>query len=253
MVRRSPLALAYHGVRAVPLREDPMRLFCAPDQVRRDIRVLRAWGYELVTFGELAARIAGGAGSGCAALTFDDGLADNLETLVPLLRSERAAATVFVVSGWLGHRHPDAGWAPILDGEGLRALHAAGIEIGAHTITHPDLTTLPGPAAEAELAGSRSALEAMLDAPVTVAAYPYGAADATVRDAARRAGLTAACRTSGAGNVADPFDLPREAMGNGASRLGLRLKRGGRHEPLMRVPLMRRARRLSRRLHALDR
>ena len=104
MPRRPPLALAYHGVRAVPLRDDPMRLFCSPAQVEADIRTLRGWGYELVTFGELAARIARGEGDGAAALTFDDGLAGALPA-VP--------ATVFAVTGWLGGRHPDAPWARI--------------------------------------------------------------------------------------------------------------------------------------------
>ena len=64
MRRLPPLALAYHGVRAVPLRDDPMRLFCSPAQVAADIRALRAWGYELVTFGELAARSRRGEGAG---------------------------------------------------------------------------------------------------------------------------------------------------------------------------------------------
>ena len=83
---------------------------------------------------------------------------------------------------------------------------------------------------------------------MTSAAYPYGAADDAVRAAARRAGVVAACRTAGAGRLTDPFDLPRQAMGPGGTRLGLRLKRAGRHEPLMRMPLARRARRMNRRL-----
>jgi len=157
---------------------------------------------------------------------------------------------VFAVSGWLGGNHPDAPSAPILDPHGLRALHAAGVEIGAHTVTHRDLTALPPVEAREELAASRAALEAIVQAPVTSAAYPYGAADGAVRAAARAAGLLAACRTQAAGRLADPFDLPRQAMGNGGSRLGLRLKRADRHEPLMRLPGARRARRLSRRVHA---
>ncbi len=246
MSRLPPLALAYHGVRAVPLDRDPVRLFCSPAQLRRDVATLRGWGYELVTFRELAERVARAAGGGCAALTFDDALADNLDALTGL----GVPATVFAVSGWLGGRHPDAPWAPILDAGGLRALHGAGVEIGAHTVTHPDLTTLAPEAAWAEVAESRRALEDIVQAPVTSAAYPYGATDAGVRAAAREAGLVAACRTAGAGSFADPLGLPRQAMGPGGSRLGLRLKRADRHAAVMRLPLARRARRLSRRLHA---
>jgi peptidoglycan/xylan/chitin deacetylase (PgdA/CDA1 family) len=248
MPRHPPLALAYHGAGAVPLARDPWRLFCSPAAIRRDIEALRAWGYELVTFGELAARIARGEGAGAAALTFDDGLDDGLLAVL-----DGAPATAFVVTGWLGEPHPDAPFARVADAGGIRALHAAGVEIGAHTLTHPDLTSLAPAAAQEELAGSKRVLEELIQAPVTSAAYPYGAADHATRDAARRAGLLAACRTAGDGDLRDPFDLPRQAMGPGGTRLGLRLKREGHHAALMRVPLARRARRLSRRLRTARR
>ncbi len=239
MPRRPPLALAYHGVGAVPLAQDPWRLFCSPAAIRRDIAVLRAWGYELVTFGELAAR---GDGHGAAALTFDDGLDDGLLDVL-----DGTPATVFPVTGWLGGPHPDAPFARIADADGIRRLHAAGLEIGAHTVTHPDLTTLSHDDATAELRDSKLQLEELIQAPVTSAAYPYGS---PAPDAARDAGLHAAARTAGEGRFGDPFDLPRQAMGPGGTRLGLRLKRDGRHAALMRNPLARRARKVSRRLHA---
>ena len=62
MLRHPPLALAYHGVGAVPLRAGPDGGCSARPPGRGRHRALRAWGYELVTFGELAARIARGEG-----------------------------------------------------------------------------------------------------------------------------------------------------------------------------------------------
>jgi peptidoglycan/xylan/chitin deacetylase (PgdA/CDA1 family) len=241
-----PLALAYHGVAAVPLRHDPWRLFVAPDRVRRHVVALRRWGYELVTFGALARRVADGEAAGLAALTFDDGLADNLTALAPLLVELDAPATVFVVSGWSGDRHPDAPTASLLDDEGVRALHLAGIEIGSHGVQHRDLTTLSYEGALDELCASRSALEAVIDAPVTVAAYPFGAADGDVRRACADAGYLAACRTAGDGRWDDPYDLPRQRMANGASIAGLRLKRVGRYERVMQAPLATWPRRMGR-------
>ena len=105
-----PLALAYHGVADVPLRQDPHGLFVRPEDLRRQIAKLREWGYRLVSFGELAERASSSDATGIASLTFDDGFVDNLETLAPLLRDEGATATVFVVSGWLGRPHPVAPW-----------------------------------------------------------------------------------------------------------------------------------------------
>src|SRR5690349_16772306 len=131
-----PLALAYHGVDDVPLRRDPDHLFVRPQDLRRQIEKLREWGYELVTFGELAADVK----PGRVALTFDDGLVDNLTTLAPLLAQLGATATVFVVSGWLGEPHPAAPWTRIVTPDELRELRAHGIEIGGLSATHPDLS-----------------------------------------------------------------------------------------------------------------
>ena len=245
-----PLALAYHGVADVARQADPEGLFVRPDDLRRHVERLRSWGYRLETFGELASRVASGDPGGTAALTFDDGLADNLETLVPLLAELEATATVFVISGWLGRAHPSAPWARILVADGLRELRAAGVEVGAHTATHPDLTILGYAGARAELERSREELGEALGATVEVAAYPYGRADAETRRACRDAGFRAACRSTGEGSWHDPFDLPRQDMENGAGLLGLRLKRAGRYESLMRRKPARGARRVARGLRS---
>ncbi len=241
-----PLVLVYHGVRDLPVRDDPHGHFVRPRDLVVHVRRLRVWGYRLATFGELAARVARGEGAGWAALTFDDGLADNLDIMLPLMRAQAAPATVFIVPGWLGQRHPHHSAASILDEDGVRALHAAGIEIGGHTLSHPDLTELSEEEARRELAGSRAALESMIDAPVTVAAYPSGRANDQTRRACADAGYAAACRNSGQGSWSDPFDLPRQDMQNGDTALGLWLKRYDRYEPLMRWRAARGVRRLVR-------
>jgi peptidoglycan/xylan/chitin deacetylase (PgdA/CDA1 family) len=248
-----PLALAYHGVADVPPRRDPHGLFVRPADLRRHVERLRAWEYRLVPFGELAAAARGGAASGLAALTFDDGLVDNLETLVPLLAELEAPATVFVASGLLGRPHPDAPWTRVLTADEVAAAAAAGLEIGSHGSAHRDLSALPQEEARADLARSRDELAAILGRPPAVASYPFGQASAETRAAARDAGFEAACRANGLGSWSDPWDLPREDMENGAGLLGLRLKRAGRYEPLMRHRPLRAARRVGRGLRALAR
>lgn len=243
---RPPIVLAYHGVADVPLSGDPHGLFVAPREVRRQIAALRRWGYAFSTFGELVASAGRGRASGLAALTFDDGYADNLHALAPLLAGEGVPATVFVVSGWLGGVHPVAPSAPILTAAQVRELHAAGVEIGGHTHSHPDLVAAGPDEALRELARGRGELEAVIDAPVRSIAYPFGRADAAVRAAARAAGFVAGCRTSGQGRWDDPLDIPRQDMTNRSSLLGLRLKRAGRYERLVATPAGRAARRLRR-------
>jgi peptidoglycan/xylan/chitin deacetylase (PgdA/CDA1 family) len=241
-----PLALAYHGVADVPRRRDPHGLFVAPHALRRHIERLRAWGYELVTFGALAARAAAGDARGQAALTFDDGLADNLDALAPLA-AEGVAATIFVVSGWLEQPYPPAPWTRMLTHAELQELASVpAIEIGAHSATHPDLSRLDYAAAHRELREGKTHLEELLGIPIETAAYPYGRATEETARAARDAGFRAACVAGGRGRWEHPYLLPRQDMENGSSLLGLRLKRAGKYEMLMRHAPARAVRRLSR-------
>jgi peptidoglycan/xylan/chitin deacetylase (PgdA/CDA1 family) len=237
-----PLALAYHGVDDVPLRRDPDHLFVRPQDLRRQIDKLREWGYELVTFGDLAQDVR----PGRAALTFDDGLVDNLTILVPLLEEAGAPATVFVVSGWLGQPHPAAPWTRIVTAEELRELRVHGIEIGGHSASHADLSVLSYDEALEELSRGKRDLEEILGEPVEVAAYPYGRTSSDAIRAARDAGLRAACSTSARGSWDEPYFLPRQDMDNRAGLLGLRLKRDNRYESVMRLAPARAARRVGR-------
>jgi peptidoglycan/xylan/chitin deacetylase (PgdA/CDA1 family) len=243
-----PLALAYHGVADVPLRRDQHGLFVRPQDLRRQIAKLRSWGYRLVSFGELARLASAAEAAGHAALTFDDGLVDNAETLAPLLTEEGVPATVFVVSGWLGQPHRTVPWTRIMTEAELGELRATGVEIGAHSVSHPDLSTLSYEAALDELAGSKHQLEAVLGEPVEVAAYPYGRANADTVRACRDAGFLAACSATARGSWRDPHNLPRQDMENRSTMIGLRLKRDDRYERLLRFAPARAARRLRRRL-----
>jgi len=56
----------------------------------------------------------------------------------------------------------------------VRAMRRAGMQIGAHTLTHPILARLDADSARAEIGGSKRFLEALLDEPVTLFAYPNG-------------------------------------------------------------------------------
>jgi peptidoglycan/xylan/chitin deacetylase (PgdA/CDA1 family) len=103
----------------------------------------------------------------------------------------------------------------LLDRAAVAALAADPLfEIGSHGVTHTMLSALTADAQEAELRGSRVALEAAAGHVVESLAYPYGTPEsvtaATVA-AARRAGYARACvNTPGvAGGRSDAFRLPR--------------------------------------------
>lgn len=58
--------------------------------------------------------------------------------------------------------------------EQVKTLQCAGMEVGAHTINHPILTTLTLAQAEDEIVQGRNQLQSIIDAPVDVFAYPNG-------------------------------------------------------------------------------
>jgi len=94
-------------------------------------------------------------------------------------------------------------------------LHRAGVEIGAHTVNHPVLTSITHEAAARELRDSRSYLEDLLGARVTSFAYPNGKPgrdfDAAHVLLARQSGFECALSTAWgyADSRSDVFQLPR--------------------------------------------
>ncbi len=84
----------------------------------------------------------------------------------------------------------------------LQQLAAAGMTIGAHTLTHPILSQLPPELAWTEIADSRSRLEAALGKKIWAFAYPFGdSASVTPRVVAmtKEAGFDAAFMNMGGG------------------------------------------------------
>ena len=86
-----------------------------------------------------------------------------------------------------------------------------GWEIDAHTLTHPDLTTVDAARLHREVAGSRTWVRHAFGVPVHFFAYPAGRYNATVEAAVRDAGYLGATTTDAgiASRHDDPFALPR--------------------------------------------
>ena len=86
------------------------------------------------------------------------------------------------------------------------------IEVGSHTRSHPHLTALSDDDLHDELRASRAAVEAQLQRPCELLAYPYGEHDARVRDAVRSAGYAAGFAAPGSSINFDRFRVPRTAF-----------------------------------------
>ena len=97
----------------------------------------------------------------------------------------------------------------------VRELHRAGMTIGAHTVTHPILSRVTVEEGAREIAAGREFLESVVNAPVSLFAYPNGRPgqdyEAAHVDLVRQAGFAAAVSTrpAMASRTSDPLQLPR--------------------------------------------
>ena len=204
--------LAYHRVTARP--HPALKEFAvSPRTFRRQLSWLRASGRRVISLSALYAahRQAAPLPSRPVAITFDDGYEDTGTVAAPILRGLGYPAAVFVVADRVGgHNDWDARFGPpaarLLDWEQLRALAAAGIEIGGHSATHPSLPERSDRELAHEVHASRATIEHHLGRPVRWFAYPYGAHDVRVRLATREAGYLAAF-AFGDGLATDRSDL----------------------------------------------
>ena len=103
----------------------------------------------------------------------------------------------------------------MMQSQHVPALRRGGLGVGAHTVNHPILKTLPDDVARAEMAGSRDRLQALINEPVTLFAYPNGQPgvdfDESHASMARELGYAAALSTrKGVARSGDDlFSLPR--------------------------------------------
>ncbi len=151
------------------------------------------------------------------AITFDDAFANFAKEAWPVLRDHGMAVTLFVPTGHVGDvnawEDPERSGIPrmpLLDWAAIGELVEAGVEIGSHSRTHPDLRQLADGRLADEVTASADRLAAETGRRPTSFAYPYGRVDDRVR-AAVASGYSSAVTTDLRWVLPDddPHRLPR--------------------------------------------
>jgi len=152
-------------------------------------------------------------------LTFDDAFTDFAESAQPELAARGWPATLFVPTGHVGGRSDWSGLRgtgaclPLLGWADIAALARAGIAIGAHGVTHRDLTALSAAALRSEIVDSAAAIAAQTGHRPAAFAFPYGRSSAAARRCAREVfDVAVGTRLAHVDGAADPYDLPRIEM-----------------------------------------
>ena len=173
-------ALLYHNVG--PEREGTMRgLTVSPERFERHVRWLARRGYKGICPSDwLRWRKEGrGLPEKPVLITFDDGYEDLGEHALPVLRRYGFGGVVYVATKLLGETNEwdeDRGWGTmrLMTADQIRFWATEGIEFGAHSRTHADLTSLGSEELTEEVAGSARDLESLLGTRIVSFAYPYG-------------------------------------------------------------------------------
>lgn len=149
-------------------------------------------------------------------ITFDDGYQNFRSEAWPVLKEFGFCATVFIVTGKMGMTNSwdegrsDIPSLPLLSWDEAAALSSAGVDFGAHTANHADLSRAAPGEIEAEMVGAKKAVRERLGMEPVTFAYPYGRFTDEAVEAARR-NFLAACTTKRglASDTSDVHLLPR--------------------------------------------
>ncbi|MEW2072742.1 polysaccharide deacetylase family protein [Streptomyces sp. NPDC012403] len=186
--------LMYHAVAADP-NEATRALSVTPEAFAEQMAVIADRGLTPVTTAELAAHWRSGRPLPArpVLVTFDDGYEGVHRHALPVLAKHGFPATLFVSTGWLrGPYDTGGGLDTMLDWDQVRELAGAGVEIGGHSHSHPQLDQLDEGRLRSELILCKEIVSDQLGSAPASFAYPYGYSSRRVRRAVRETGYAQA-------------------------------------------------------------
>lgn len=200
--------LVYHHVKWLKRSDNATErgLTILPSQFMAQLRYLRRNGYHTVSALQVVQALRGRRTlpRRPVVLTFDDGYRDVYAGVFRRLQALHMTATFFLAPGLLGG-------ARYLTWAQAKSMARAGMDIEAHSMTHPDLTRVPPRQQRIEVQRSRAVLQSRLQRPVRIFAYPYGSTNRAVQRLVKTAGYWGAftTRVSWAESSSNLFTLPR--------------------------------------------
>ncbi len=207
--------LMYHVISPAPAGAPYPELYVPRAHFAAQVAWLAAHGYQAVTLQEVFDSWRGGPPLPARpiVLSFDDGYLSQVRNALPLLKARHWPG---VLNLEVRNLEPVWGIRP----PGVRKLLAAGWELDAHTLTHPDLTAVDAARLREEVAGSRTAIRRRFHVPVNFFCYPAGRYDDAVIAAVQAAGYLGATTTRpGLARPGELYTLARIRV-NGSDGVG---------------------------------
>ena len=210
-----PSILMYHSISEGS--EDPYNV--PPDRFQEQVSWLVDHGFELVPLALIVNLLKSGDYQNLkrkVALTFDDGYRDFLTGAFPILLRHKTTATVFIVTGMLGEKATWSGNSKdvqLMSEDEIRDIRAQGINLGSHTMTHENITTINPQELYRQLTESRAKLIELGETFYSFS-YPWGQRSSQTLEAVKTSGFDCAV-TAGKEILPyriDLYQLPRVTM-----------------------------------------
>ena len=200
--------LMYHKIPEAPI-ETRHRTFITKENFEGHLSFFKKRGFESITFKDyLSFR-------NCETpltafpkrpliLTFDDGYLDNYTNLLPMVKRYGFRGVIFLLGDpsirynfWDADsgEHRDE----LMNLEQKKEFVESGWEIGAHSMTHANLTTLDDEKAYYEIAQSKAGLEKDMGTEIVSFAYPTGYCDERIKELVKKAGIQFGVATDSGG------------------------------------------------------
>jgi len=142
--------LMFHHAGETPAGADELRqgLTVSTADLEAQMAYLKQAGYQPVTEAQLFKALYSGEALPAkpVMLTFDDGYTDNYQVVAPILEKYGFTATFYIITDMVGNPEHMT-WEQVV------ALDRKGMDIGSHSATHPDLTTIDATSLQTEVAG----------------------------------------------------------------------------------------------------
>lgn len=219
-IDNNELVLVYHSVGSIDRQNDPYKTNVTPGLFKKQIEFLSSLKKKEII------------------LTFDDGFENIYDVVFSLVLKYNMKTILFVTVGFIeGAISFDSFFKRRVDikplsWRQLKEMASCGLEIGSHTLTHPNLVELDNKEAYAEIADSKKKLEDKIGKEVKSFAYPYGAKntfDNRIKEIVRDAGYKKAYTNIMGFNTenCDFYELKRMRIYSDDNIFRFKLKTGG--------------------------
>lgn len=186
--------LLYHRVVKSTIKDSVVGIYVTEEKFDEQLAHLQKSKFRTITFFDVHNALKGdkALSSKNIILTFDDGYEDNYSSAFPLLKKYNFTAVIFLVTGhesntWdVSKNEPDA---KLLSKQQVLEMYDYGIEFGAHTLNHANLTEIPENLVLKEIYNSKIYLAKELKIPVISFAYPYGECNKVTKEAVKSFGF----------------------------------------------------------------